>query len=49
MLQKKVPGAAVTLEKGRTGSFEITLDGRLAYSKLATGDFPSDAEVDALT
>jgi selT/selW/selH-like putative selenoprotein len=25
--------------------FEITVDGRLAYSKKATGRFPSDEEV----
>jgi selT/selW/selH-like putative selenoprotein len=25
--------------------FEITVDGRLAYSKKATGRFPSDDEV----
>jgi predicted Rdx family selenoprotein len=25
--------------------FEITVDGRLSYSKKATGDFPSDAQV----
>ena len=33
------------LRKGRSGSFEITVDGRLAYSKMQTGAFPTDAEV----
>jgi Rdx family len=28
--------------------FEITVDGRLAFSKKALGRFPSDEEVDAL-
>ena len=27
------------------GRFEITVDGRLAYSKKATGRFPTDEEV----
>jgi predicted Rdx family selenoprotein len=27
--------------------FEITVDGRLAYSKKATGAFPKDAELRA--
>jgi len=28
--------------------FEITVDGRLAFSKKQTGRFPSDEEVDAV-
>ena len=28
--------------------FEITVDGKLAYSKKATGRFPTDEEIDAL-
>ena len=27
--------------------FEISVDGVLKYSKLATGRFPTDAEIDA--
>jgi selT/selW/selH-like putative selenoprotein len=34
--------------KGGGGVFEITVDGRLAFSKKALGRFPSDAEIDAL-
>jgi len=34
--------------KGRGGVFEITVDGRLAYSKKATGRFPTDSEIDSL-
>lgn len=40
--------AEVELVKGRAGLFEITVDDRLAYSKKATGRFPTDEEVDAL-
>ena len=35
----------VSLRKSGGGVFEITVDGRLAYSKKATGRFPSDEEV----
>jgi len=35
----------VSLRKSGGGVFEITVDGRLAYSKKATGAFPSDEQV----
>jgi selT/selW/selH-like putative selenoprotein len=35
----------VTLKRSGGGVFEVTVDGRLAYSKKATGAFPTDAEV----
>jgi predicted Rdx family selenoprotein len=41
-------GAEVTLTAAGGGRFEITVDGRLAYSKKALGRFPTDAELDAL-
>lgn len=40
-------GAEVELVKGDSGVFEITVDGRLAFSKKALGRFPSDAEIEA--
>jgi selT/selW/selH-like putative selenoprotein len=40
-------GADVELVKGDNGVFEITVDGRLAFSKKALGRFPSDAEIEA--
>jgi predicted Rdx family selenoprotein len=33
------------LQKSGSGVFEITVDGRLRYSKKLTGDFPSDKDV----
>tara|TARA_B100001167_G_scaffold68749_1_gene40722 strand:+ start:351 stop:470 length:120 start_codon:yes stop_codon:yes gene_type:complete len=39
----------VTLTASDGGKFEITVDGRLAYSKKAMGRFPTDAELDVLT
>jgi selT/selW/selH-like putative selenoprotein len=38
----------VELIKGVAGVFEITVDGRLAFSKKQLGRFPEDAEIDAL-
>jgi selenoprotein W-related protein len=38
----------VELVKGTSGVFEITVDGRLAFSKKQLGRFPEDAEIDAL-
>jgi selT/selW/selH-like putative selenoprotein len=37
--------AVVTLKRGGGGVFEITVDGRLAYSKKATGAFPDEGQV----
>lgn len=37
--------ADVSLKKGGGGVFEITVDGRLAFSKKAEGRFPTDDEV----
>jgi selT/selW/selH-like putative selenoprotein len=45
MIVKTQPGAQVSLKRSGGGVFEITVDGRLAYSKKATGRFPSDEEV----
>lgn len=41
-------GAEVELVPGVGGVFEITVDGRLAFSKKAIGRFPTDEEVDAV-
>jgi selT/selW/selH-like putative selenoprotein len=38
------PDAQVSLRKSGGGVFEITVDGRLDFSKKATGRFPSDEE-----
>ena len=40
-----MPGTQVALRRSGGGVFEITVDGRLAYSKKATGRFPTDEEV----
>ena len=48
-IQAKFPGEFQTeLLEGDRGAFEVTLDGELIYSKLATGKFPRYAEIPAL-
>jgi predicted Rdx family selenoprotein len=38
----------VALETGRSGQFDVIVDGQLKYSRYSTGTFPSDQEVDGL-
>ncbi len=38
----------VRLVEGGRGVFDIRIDGEVAYTKHATGRFPTDAELDAL-
>jgi selT/selW/selH-like putative selenoprotein len=45
MMLKAQPSAQVRLLRSGGGVFEITVDGRLAYSKKATGQFPTDEEL----
>ena len=45
LIRKTRPAAKVSLCKGSGGVFEITVDGRVAYSKKATGRFPTEQEV----
>lgn len=45
MILKRQPTAEVKLRKSGGGVFEITVNGRTAFSKKATGRFPSDDEV----
>ena len=46
-LQKK--GAAdVELRPGKSGQFDVTIDGALKYTRSKTGRFPTDAEIEDL-
>jgi selenoprotein W-related protein len=38
----------VELVKGVAGVFEISVDGKLVFSKKQLGRFPEDAEIDAI-
>lgn len=45
---RELTGAEVELVRSSGGVFEITVDGKLKFSKKALGRFPTDAEIDAL-
>ena len=38
-------GAETKIASGKAGSFEITVDGELIYSKLKTGDYPKEEDI----
>jgi predicted Rdx family selenoprotein len=38
----------VSLTPGKSGQFDITVDGTLAYTRAKTGRFPTDDEIDTL-
>jgi selenoprotein W-related protein len=38
----------VELVKGVAGVFEVTVDGKLVFSKKQLGRFPEDSEIDAI-
>lgn len=40
MIVQSVPGAVVDGNKGRRSSFEVTVNKKLLFSKLANGSFP---------
>lgn len=42
-------GAEVELIESGGGVFDITIDGRLAFSKKAAGRFPTEDDIDALS
>jgi predicted Rdx family selenoprotein len=42
-------GAAdIELRPGKSGQFDVTVDGALRYTRSKTGRFPTDAEIDDL-
>jgi selT/selW/selH-like putative selenoprotein len=45
LILKLRPSAEISLRRSSGGVFEIKVDDRLAFSKKATGRFPSDEEV----
>lgn len=38
----------VDVQVGKSGQFDIVVDGRLAYSRYETGRFPSEADLEEL-
>ena len=48
-IEAKFPGEVTgELVEGDKGAFEVELDGKLIYSKFATGEFPRYGEVPRL-
>jgi selT/selW/selH-like putative selenoprotein len=39
----------VEVQQGKTGQFDVFVDGKFVYSRYETGRFPSDAELEKLT
>jgi len=39
----------IELRAGKSGQFDITVDGQLKYTRSKTGRFPTDAEISDLT
>ncbi len=42
---KKAKGVEAKLTRGAGGVFEVTVDGKLVFSKKATGRFPKNEEI----
>ena len=45
---QKMGAAEVELRPGKSGQFDVTVDGVLAYTRGKTGRFPTDAEMEDL-
>jgi hypothetical protein len=43
---QKLGAADIELRVGRSGQFDVTVDGTLKYTKSKTGRFPTDDEVE---
>jgi predicted Rdx family selenoprotein len=39
----------VDVQVGKSGQFDIVVEGRLVYSRYKTGRFPSEADLEKLT
>jgi selT/selW/selH-like putative selenoprotein len=38
-------GRPVDIQPGRTGQFDVVVDGQVAFSRYETGRFPSEADL----
>jgi len=45
---QKLGAADIELRIGRSGQFDVTVDGALRYTRSKTGRFPTDHEIDDL-
>jgi len=49
-IKKIMPSAQIegNAKPPRSGAFEVTLDGKLVYSKFQTGSFPNTGDIKSL-
>ena len=45
---EKLGAADFELRPGKSGQFDVTVDGDVRYSRSKTGRFPTDAEIEDL-
>ena len=45
---QKLGAAEIELKVGKSGQFDVTVDGKLEYTRSKTGRFPTDDEIDGL-
>ena len=45
---QKMGAADIELRPGKSGQFDVTVDGDVRYSRSKTGRFPTDAEIEDL-
>ena len=45
---QKQGSADIELRPGKSGQFDVTVDGTLRYTRAKTGRFPTDAEIEDL-
>jgi predicted Rdx family selenoprotein len=45
---EKLGARKVELRPGRSGQFDVSVDGALKYTRSKTGRFPTDAEIEDL-
>jgi predicted Rdx family selenoprotein len=38
----------VDIQPGKSGQFDVVIDGKLAYSRYETGRFPADADLEKI-
>ncbi len=45
---EKLGATDIELRPGKSGQFDVTVDGELKYARSRTGRFPTDAEIEHL-
>ena len=45
---QKMGAADIELRPGKSGQFDVTVDGAVKYTRSKTGRFPTDAEIEDL-